>query len=81
MAKELVSQDPAMQRALKGLVEESIKVALYTMKHGSMPEKMALMKNLTPHMLEALRTTQKSEADQAQKDAYEQIRKMCRGDE
>jgi hypothetical protein len=70
-----------MQAALKGLVNESIKMALFTMKHGSMSDKLQLMKHLTPHMLEALRSTQRSEADEEQRRAYDEIRRMMRGEE
>lgn len=80
MSKELVAQDPQIQKALRGLVMESIKMALYTMQHGSMQDKLQLMKHLTPHMLDALRSQQKSEADEAQRKAYEEMRAMLRGE-
>lgn len=81
LAKDLVATDKAMQKQLRSLVEESMKLALYTMRYGSQADKLQLMKHLTPHMLEALRTTNQSSEDEERRKAYEEIRKMCRGED
>lgn len=80
LTKDMVATDPKMQKELRKLVTSAIAMAMYTMEHGSMAEKMQLMKHLTPHMLEALRTTQQSEQDEARRLAYEEIRRMCKGE-
>ncbi len=80
LSKDIVARDPELQKLLKGLVRQSIAVALFTMEHGSMSDKMALMKTLTPHMLEALRQTQTTEADVEQRKAYDRLREQMRGE-
>ena len=80
LSRDVVSQDKLLQRQLKSLVSESLELALYTMKHGSSADRMALMKYLTPHMLEALRTSQNTAEDEEKRRAYEEIRSMCRGE-
>ena len=80
LSKEIVLNDPALQQALKGLVRDSIAVAIHTMRHGSPTDKMALMKTLTPHMLEALRQTQQNERAAAEEAAYQRILAEMRGD-
>jgi hypothetical protein len=75
-----VANTPQRNESLNGLVKDAIKIALYTMKYGSMSDKMALMKTLTPHMLEALRQTQSSEADEETKKAYNRMRAQMRGE-
>lgn len=81
LAKDLVATDKAMQKQLRELVNESMVLALYTMRHGSQADKLQLMKHLTPHMLEALRTTNQSSEDEERRQAYEEIRRMCRGED
>jgi hypothetical protein len=81
LAKDLVAGDKLLQKQLQTLVQESINMAFYTMRHGAPAEKLALMKHLTPHMLEALRTTNQSADDEEKRQAYEEIRRMCRGED
>lgn len=81
LSKDLVSSDPKLQAQLRKLVSQSIAMAMYTMEHGSMADRMQLMKHMTPHMLEALRTTNQSAADEEKKLAYERIRRLCRGED
>lgn len=81
LAKDLVASDKLIQKQLQNLVMQTINMAVYTMQHGSPAEKLALMKQMTPHMLEALRTTNQSADDEEKRQAYEEIRRMCRGDD
>jgi len=80
ISREIVAGDAGLQAELKQLITASIKMAVHTMKFGMPAEKMAMMKMLTPHMLEALRQTQQSEAKEAERAAYERILKELRGE-
>ena len=79
LAREIVAGDEDMQVLLKGLIKESVKHALYTMAHGNSSDKAAMMKMLTPHMLEGLRQNSAAEADRAAREAYERIMGELRG--
>lgn len=79
LAKAAVEGDSELQGMLRGLVRDAINVGVYTMRHGSPTDKMAMMKTLMPHMLEALRQTEQNERAAAEKAAVERIYAALRG--
>jgi hypothetical protein len=80
LAKAAVLADSDLQSMLRGMVRDAIGIGVHTLRHGSPTDKMALMKTLMPHMLEALRQTEQSERSQKEKEAYDRIRAELVGD-
>lgn len=80
LAKAAVEGDTELQTMLRGMVRDAIQIGVHTLRHGSPTDKMAMMKTLMPHMLEALRQTEQSERSRAEKEAYERMMGQLRGD-
>ena len=80
LAKAAVEGDSELQAELRKMVRNAIKIGTHTLAHGSPTDKMAMMKTLMPHMLEALRQTEQNERAASERAAYERIMAELRGD-
>lgn len=81
MAQALVASDPVLRTQLAAVVQGSIYHMRFILKHGSPADKMIILKNIMPHLLNGAQGVDQAEAKKQEAAAYERMLAMMRGEE
>lgn len=79
-AAKLAAEDAAVKGAMRDLVLNAIDQAQYLMAHGSMPNRMTLIKALIPAMVKEMAKAEEEDTSQHLRDKMEEVLAQVRGD-
>lgn len=80
IASTVIAGDDQLRLEIRELIHDIIEQMRYTMRHGSVSERLQLAKSITPQLLGALNSVDQGEAARTRRDAYERLLGEVRGD-